>query len=339
MDQRTAEVTTVVRVERTLRALDVLARHLSRLPGRKNLVWISGSFPFSMGYEAANIMDWRRTRLNFSARTERTARALTDANVAVYPVDARGLTGAPMADTAASMYGYDDDFSGGTDRPESLVMAQQSMKTLADATGGKAFQGSNDIGGAIRRAIDDSALVYVLGYQPSHDDWNGKFRPIEVQVQRDGAVIRHRRGYFAYSEDPQKLREASLLEACSSPLEATGVGLAGSASTPDGKRRKIMVLADAQSVTLESRDKLWSGALDVLIVQQSAEGRDVNVFKSDYPLHFTQPEFEKALQGGIRLVKTLEMDPAAVRLRVAVRDRASGKLGTLSLPFDAPAAP
>jgi VWFA-related protein len=335
-DSRNAELATIARVDHTLQALEAIARYLSHLPGRKNLVWISGSFPFSMGYQADSVGDrdnaWRFEGLSFFPRVARTARSLTDGNVAVYPVDARGLTGVPMADSSVG-FGYAVD---GAAIPSSVVQAQESMKTLAELTGGRAFTGTNDLSGAIGQALEDSTLVYVLGYQPSHDEWDGKFRPIEVRVKRQGLKVQHRRGYFAFAEEPEKSREASLVEACWSPLDATGIGLVASvtpAEAPRTNQWKVLLLLDAQHITMESRERNWCGTLDLLFVERDAEGKDLSVIKTTLPMRLTQASFEELLRQGARLTKYLDVIPSAVRLRIAVRDRPSGMLGSITIPL------
>ncbi len=75
------------------------------------------------------------------------------------------------------------------------------MNLLAERTGGRAFFNTNDIQGAIRRAIDDSRVTYVLGFNPDHGNWNGKFREIKIKVKRPDTNIRYRRGYFALADE------------------------------------------------------------------------------------------------------------------------------------------
>ena len=139
---------------------------------------------------------------SFASQAKQTARVLTDANVAIYPVDARGLVGvaeANAADTAPSGV-----VQGGVEisqpLPNSVVQSQQAMEDLARDTGGRAFHGANDLTAGINRAFDDSRLVYVLGFRPSHEEWDGKFRQITVQLKQPGQQLRHRRGYFAVPE-------------------------------------------------------------------------------------------------------------------------------------------
>ncbi len=80
-----------LRVERTIAALDSIAKHLARLPGRKNLVWISGSFPIYPGFKVVTGLFETSRERSFTAEAARTARLFSDANMAIYPVDARGV--------------------------------------------------------------------------------------------------------------------------------------------------------------------------------------------------------------------------------------------------------
>lgn len=105
--QREANMYIQDRVRITVAALIEIANHAASLAGRKNLLWVSGSFPFSVEYEnltdiAKMVSDPKSApnlsneQLLFAEDIEKAARALNDANIAVYPVDARGLLGLNM---------------------------------------------------------------------------------------------------------------------------------------------------------------------------------------------------------------------------------------------------
>jgi VWFA-related protein len=139
---------TIDRAKTTLVAMEAIGNHLMRLPGRKNLVWISGSFPFTLGLDG-DPKDISRDKRNFSVEAERASRALSNANVSIYPVDARGLIiGAnvePTAEPTTLRYGR-----GVAVR--NIPLGHDSMEILAERTGGRAFYNTNDIRGAIRDA-------------------------------------------------------------------------------------------------------------------------------------------------------------------------------------------
>jgi VWFA-related protein len=87
------------RVRRTLNAVEWIARHLGSVPGRKNLVWVSGGFPLTLGFEVRRPGDTSfRDQEVFTADVARATRAVNEANIAIYPIDARGLFTDPMDD-------------------------------------------------------------------------------------------------------------------------------------------------------------------------------------------------------------------------------------------------
>ncbi len=74
------------------------------------------------------------------------------------------------------------------------------MRNLAEESGGHAIRGTNDLAGAIRRVVDDSADTYILGYYPDHNKWDGKFREINVKVDRPSLELHYRKGYYAVAD-------------------------------------------------------------------------------------------------------------------------------------------
>ena len=90
-NQREADFFTAGRVVNTLSTLQAIAQHLSGLPGRKNLIWLSGGFPLTIGFDEMPAIGSTRDRRTFTQEMDAAVRALNNSGVAVYPVDARGL--------------------------------------------------------------------------------------------------------------------------------------------------------------------------------------------------------------------------------------------------------
>ncbi len=193
-------------VETTSSAMLQIARNTVNIPGRKNLVWISGGFPITMGY--AIPLSPGGDRQDFSASLSATAKQLGDANVAVYPVDARGLFAARGGRRYAS--------------PN-----MDAMVLIANGTGGRPFYNTNDIASSIRKAVDDSRVSYVLGYYPTNDRWDAKFREINIKVARPGIHLRYKTGYFAVPANPDNRERNEMLtsDAIRSPLQMIDLGL------------------------------------------------------------------------------------------------------------------
>ncbi|MGH9581194.1 MAG: VWA domain-containing protein, partial [Terriglobales bacterium] len=188
---------TDLRAAATLEALAAIARATAGYPGRKNLVWISGAFPLYI--MPSSVYSAERA---YSAQVTHTANLLGEAQIAVYPVDARGLVGVDLAQPKTVDRG---DFVRVTKQlgaappppPEPVYDPQATMKQLAEDTGGRAYINRNDIDRAVALSVADGSSYYTLGYYPVNKKWDGKFRNLKVELRRKGAEVRHRRGYWA----------------------------------------------------------------------------------------------------------------------------------------------
>ena len=321
-----AEMARADRTLRTIRALLAIANHLERVPGRKNLIWVAGQFPTWFDRAAVPTPEQLvRSPDNFGAEIERTARALSNAGVAIYPIDARGLVG-------AAEYGADR----ASIRPDVLGSSRGDfgvMMDLAGRTGGRAFFNTNDIRGAIRRAVDDGRETYILGYYPTHAQWDGRFRTIKVGVRRPGKVL-HRHGYFALPEEPvDETRRQGVLEAAKwSPIDATRVGLTirvGRIATG----LELTMEIDPRDITLQPREGAWMGQLDVMMVQFALDERNLRTVSHTVNLKLDRRDYLLASErGALILTERIELVPGVAMLRLLVRDVRSGALGSVSVP-------
>ena len=322
----------------TLQALGAISSHIAALPGRKGLVWISGGFPFTYGNEHFQVNQANVGVNNFADDLKRTAQAITNANVAIYPVDARAFMSASTVNPSSSAEG-----SGRPARRPSLadtqvaddVLASHStMQDLADKTGGRAIWGTGDVEGAIRRTIDDSRLTYALGYYPSDIKLDGKFRTIKVSVKRPGVQLRYRHGYYALPDEPMDdaHRQDAINTAARSPLDATGVGFVAKFSTPgeSASMRQIDIDVDTSSLALEQKQDVWIGGLDVVFAQLDGVGNVVGSIGRLVPIRLNAAERERLLSDGLVLNAPLEIQPKCEQVRIIIRDAKSGAIGTVT---------
>lgn len=340
-NQRVADFYTINRAQQTALALEAIANHVARLPGRKNLIWVSGGFPFYIGFGdvPASASQGPTT---FNEAVEHAARALNDANLAVYPVDARGLIGPHSANPSMSAASRGTVGRRGAvpsvPRISPVRANFDTMNILADRTGGRAFYNTNDIQGSIRRAIEDSRVTYVLGYYPPHGQWDGKFHEIKVQVKRPGLHLHFRRGYFAWPDTPLglKQREVLLREAVKSPLEATSLGLnvrVKPVDVPGARTLKTELQVYPRDITLEAEGDRWTGSLDLLYVQQGPDGHDLTGEAQTLNLRLTRGTYERMMKDGLLWNRDLPVAEGAGRLRIVVRDASSGSIGSVDIPL------
>jgi len=323
------------RIITTLDAITAIAQHVAGLPGRKNLVWISGGFPFAIGMDAWSPNESRDSR-TFAYDMERASRAVTAAQLAIYPVDARGLTAGSA--TGAGATGGRATALAGPEAMRDLQQTQDVMDVLAARTGGKAYVNSNNLKTAIRGAIDDASVSYVLGYYPTHTAWDGSFRKLTVKVTRPGLNVRHRQGYLALPDEPvtEDARRAALADAARSPVDATALGLsvriARDVPAPGFLRAHLTI--EPGHVSLRQQGDRWVGTIDALFVMQAAADAPVTVTRQTANLSLTTQTYEESLKAGVRLAQDLDAAQCRYQLKVVVRDAATGRLGSVSARLD-----
>lgn len=323
----------VNRVNGTLRAIQFIADHLSRVPGRKNLIWVSGGFPLTIGLDNLNEFgDPNREHRTFGDEITQCVRALNNANLSIYPVDARGL----MVDSRFSAANRNADFT--QVRPPPGSKNQETMEELASRTGGRAYYNTNDLSKAIREAVSDTKVVYTLGYYSSEEKFDGKFHNIKVKVSDSGVSLRYRKGYFDLPEQPQddNARKTELRDAVFSPLDATEIGMAvqlqkGDAAKPDSM--VFILQTDPRGLNLQQQGDRWVGKFDILWVQKDAQGRQYNGEDDTVEMRLTQQNYVRMYREGILYRRTITRAPRATTLRVVVRDASSGSIGSVTVPF------
>jgi len=316
------------RAEVTVAGMETIARHLSGIQGRKNLIWITSGYPIISSDELGR-------QVAFSNETGRAMRALSDANIAVYPLDDRRIPGYfPLGVTGVSPVA---PYGRGAPPPNVLPASgfattaanQDSMQTLADATGGRAFLHSNDLTDALRRAVDDARLIYVLGYYPSQTRWDDRFHRINVSVSRPGVSIRYRSGYVA-SQAPAR---TALADVARNPLEATGLRLSAHVERVAADVQITMRL-EPGAVTLTKKTSTWDGAVEILIAQTWPDGKLVKTFERTLQLQFPDDAHRQIQEDGFTLTRTVTPDAGAGRLHIVVRDAASGATGSINIPVN-----
>lgn len=200
---------TEMRTKYTLDAFNGLARYLSSFPGRKNLIWFSGSFPLGVLPDSTIQNPFAATEYSGTEFKETTS-LLARAQVAVYPIDARGLMPSTLfqaSDKGRSQYArhptsLTHDVAA---FDESQALEHSTMAQMASDTGGQAFYNTNGLSDAVAKAIDAGSNYYTLAYTPTNRDWNGKYRDIRVKLVgvpgSSDLHLSYRRGYYANDPD------------------------------------------------------------------------------------------------------------------------------------------
>ncbi len=180
----------------TLNAFDMLARYLIGIPGRKNVIWYSGGFPLDVEPNV-NEADPNDSVVRNDEEIRKTDNLLTRAQVAVYPVDARGLMTDPSLNAANESEGGAAAATAYSSWLNETSQEHETMEAMAEDTGGTPFYNTNGLTQSIQKAIRNGSNYYTLTYSPSDTQWDARFRSIKVKVDQPGVKLSYRNGYYA----------------------------------------------------------------------------------------------------------------------------------------------
>jgi VWFA-related protein len=311
------------RILDTFSAFEQIANYLASVPGRKSLIWVTSGFPSALGYDRnskedmSNVEAWSRAvgteRRTFSPEMDRLVRRLNNADVAVYPVDARGLLMGP----------------GGR-----INLA--TMTEIGSRTGGRAFYDRNDIDTAMRNALDDSQFSYTLGYYPANAANDGKYRDIRVKVRRPDVVLRYRRGYDAPANVKREPEfKAGLQQIFGSPLDMTVLPVSAHAAK---KAEMLDVQIRLVPSTLVFRDEAGRRKSKFSIFfafrPEDASGQ-LRISSVPGNFNLTPEQYQQLLLRGLNFRRQFSIPPAATSFRVVVRDEESALMGSVTIPLSA----
>ena len=353
---------TDLQVQLTLEMLNSLARTLAGYPGRKNLVWVSETFPLQITPTAASSIRASSTQRDYAAAVARTANNLTNAQVAVYPIDARGLVSngvySNLSNTSSTgeymgraMSGRGSGGSAGIGSElnvtsEELMSAHTTMNDLAERTGGKAFYNRNELDGAIRQSMEDGSIYYTLAYSPDNKNWDGNFRKISVKTGRSGVKLRYRAGYFAtdpqsYSKVNTKSRAQELGVALSLDVPVSTALLFKSMVLPPSEKTNNKVVinygVDPHSVSFEQQaDGLQHASLDCAVEVYSPKGDSIKSNVDGISAALTADVYEKVMKSYLPCQQKIDLAPGNYILRLGVRDNQTGAIGTANAKVTVP---
>jgi VWFA-related protein len=366
-DEAALPVTTVdERMYRTLDAFTGLARYLSGFPGRKNLIWLSGSFPPGIfaGQELPPEFNETKTLLDV---VRKTTNLLADSNVAVYPVSVAGMQDADKVLTLAS--NADAIKQGMLDQN---VSQRSTMDAVAQGTGGKAFDSANGIDQAMAVATAQGSHYYALSYSPADKKFDGRYRKIKVALAGQDYHLAYRTGYYAVNPDAP----ARTLKEMEDDLElggmqqgapqsrqllfATRVAPVGRPRSESGEAAKLVtrskknrpggpveiqhyaidyVVTPSQLHFALAPDGTYHGVLGFMVGSFDNDGKLLTHVAGQSTSDLNPQAYKDVMTGGLRLHQEVDVPVAAGSVRVAVEDLMTSSVGTLEVPLPVKAPP
>ncbi len=314
----------------SLEALQQVALSLTGLPGRKSLVWASSGYPFS------SMVRQGRTavRYDFSQVGEATAldayttQLLSSANIAMYPVDARGLVNTAW-DAMDPSHKYSPTYAEKDARQQSNQDVLTTFERLAAGTGGKPCYNRPELTNCFKEALDDSRDYYMLGFYVDSKNTKEGWHKLQVKVEEKGANIRARNGFLFPIPDPGQTRDLDMSTAVHSLLFDAGIPFKGEWTTTQPRGTKVgntfvvQVLPSANVLDVSQR-KL---NLEFAGIARTKDGTVAGQFSQVVDRTLPPEAVSLIEKSGITYKNTLDLPPGEYLVRFVVRDNLTGRTG------------
>jgi VWFA-related protein len=314
-------------IDRRLRAIEDLAKALAPVVQKKSVIYFSSGMS---GVGADNQVELR-------AAIDRAVKA----NLAVYPVDARGLEAVvPGGDARQASAGGSDVFSGRAlaRQFDQQFSSQDTLASLAADTGGRTFFDTNDLSGVYERVVQDSSAYYVLGYASTNPAKDGRFRHLKIRVSRPDLKVEHRSGYYAdrdFRHAGREDRERQLQDQLLSDLSATDFPVwVQSAHFRTEESRFYVPLSIAvpgSALPLARSGTEERTSLDLLGIVRDEASRAVARIRDT--LHVSGADVRRK---SVQYRTGFVLPPGKFRLKVVVRENEGGAFGSFETDITVP---
>lgn len=326
-----------------LHALGTIAKNLAGIDQKKSILYFSSGMT--------------KTGVENQAQLRAAINAAVRANVAIYAVDSRGLEAFPPGGAASggSLRGT-SAYSGAAVQSDldANFSSQETLVTLANDTGGKAFLDTNDFSKAYSKVQTDSETYYVLGYHSSNAARDGRFRRITVKLNRPDMKLEYRQGYYGprdFQHFTKEDREQQLQEEMMSDLPNTDLPVYLAAAYFRGSDANkfyvpVSLVVPASALTVQ-RDKDKS-SLDVLgMVREQATKFPVGNVRDTIQLSVEQTQSvavsaaatqnaspdtpvvaAPAKRKNVQYTTAFLLPPGRYHLKFVVRENQNGRVGT-----------
>ena len=377
------------RIFATAEGFAEIARFLAALPGRKNLLWLSGSFPGSVLPDTDLSISGTSSEFGMTINADREIKIANDllsaAHVSVYPIDVRGLQ-------TNSFYSASNNVKVTANSPPKMnTFANQqnaehsTMDMIAENTGGHAFYNTNGLAQAMQQAIDQGSVYYTLTYSPTNMKFDGGIRHIKVLMDKDGYQLSYRKSYYAEGsslaagtpgaapagmpDGVQTYDPMTALMKHGAPIsselffEATVLPVEGAMPATDKEAAQLAQFSPKPSAKQAAAGKsmmvqhyevsflilgrmlempaLGDGRYDLKLgfglAAFDADGLLENGLEIQYNDPITAAEHDRIKSSAYRTKLNVAVPVDARWIRIAVRDAADGRTGTLEVAAPAPA--
>jgi VWFA-related protein len=323
----------IFNTDRKLAAIEDAVHKLALLPEKKVLVYVTGGLS--------------KTGVDNQAQLEASINAAVKSNVAIYPIDARGLMADPPGGAASKGASRGSGIFNGSQynaQRAGINDSQETLATLAADTGGKVFLDSNDLSLGIVQAQQAFRSYYILGYYTTNTALDGKYRKITVKLKTDlVAKLDFRQGYYAnkvWGKFNGADKEMALQQALSAADPATDLPLALEVDwfriSPTAYYVPVSVRIPGSVIALAAKGAGGETEFDFVGNVMDERKAVVSTFRDYIKVKLDAGDKERLASRNFHYDAGCTLEPGRYRIRMLVRENQSGKMGTFDYKFVVP---
>lgn len=318
--------------------LKAIADQLAEMPGQRLVFMLSDGFTMQDDSGAVDPSD-------LQAAVSRAARF----GVIVYTIAAKGLTGSSLNDASISAR-FRPELPGFNEIPGFILASdrelEHGMQRIAAGTGGEAFLTTNDLKGAMEKAVDANSFYYALGYYPANLDTRNGFRNIKVRIKGHPEYsVRTQSGYLASELNKEKTVTPAdpmkaLIKAMGEPLARTAIHVEASADflylNADHAQVSLNVFVDAGKLSYKEQDNSLVTNPTMLTGVLDSAGNSMGVLQDTIQIRLSREQLARAREGMYRYTKRVILKPGLYQIRIGVHDPQTEQMGTATAWIEVP---
>jgi VWFA-related protein len=319
-----------INTDRELFAISTISKSLAYIDEKKSLLYFSGGIS--------------RDGIENQASLRNAINAAVRANLSIYSVDTRGLQAiSPLGDATTGSLRGTGAFNGSAlqNNFDANFNSQEVMSTLSTDTGGKAFFDSNDFAPAFQRVQNDTSAYYVLGFHSSDLRRDGRYRKLQIKLNRNDAKLEYRQGYYApadFKHSTNEDRERELDEELASDLPATDVAVYLQALYFRVDETHyfvpVSIVVPGSQIPFTKGGDRDKATLDIVGVVKDAAGRDIGDARQTVKLAIDQSQ--QVSRKNIQYSTGFTLPIGKYHLKFVVRENETGKMGSFETDINVP---
>ena len=334
------------KARQTLSTLKNLANYLSGVRGRRKALLF---FSEGIDYPIYDLFD-SKSSSDVLYETREAITAAARSNVNFYTIDPQGLIGLPGDAIDITSVPEDNNLRLNTQgMMDEVRLAQDSLRTLAEETGGIAMVNQNDFAKGFDNIVRANSKYYVLGYYPSADQKrDGRFHKIAVRTKRPGLRVSARKGYASPKGKAPEEREKGgdsktsnvLKETLNSPLQTSGVGLTVTAAAFKGSAPNnsiaLSIEIDPTRMTFKEDKGLFLNKLELSFFPVDDKGKPLKGTTSELDLKLKPQTYQMIQAFGFRVNPRIDLPPGRYQVRIGARESGAGEVGSVFYDLESP---